>query len=63
MDWKTLVMSMLAEVSTLASHGIKVDKVLDTVDAIIDVRCPDDEDPEPYYEMVYALRRLYVYGK
>ena len=63
MDWKTLVMSLLAEVPSLANHGVRVDMALDTIDAIIDVESPDNEDPEPFYAMVNALRKLYVYGK
>lgn len=63
MDWKTLVMAMLAEVPSLADHGVRVDGALDTIESIIDVESPETEDPEPYYAMVNALRRLYVYGK
>ena len=63
MDWKSLVMAMLSEVPSLAASGVRVDMVLDTIDAIIDVESPDTADPEPYYAMVNALRRLYVYGK
>ena len=56
-------MAMLSEVPSLAASGVRVDMVLDTIDAIIDVESPDTADPEPYYAMVNALRRLYVYGK
>ena len=62
MDWKTLVMAMLAEVPSLVEHGVKADNVLDTIDAIIDVESPETEDPEPFYAMVNALRRLYVHA-
>ena len=62
MDWKTLVITMLAEVPSLVEHGVKADNVLDTIDAIIDVESPETEDPEPFYAMVNALRRLYVHA-
>ena len=61
-EWKTRVRALLAEVPSLAASGVRVDMALDTIDAIIDVESPETEDPEPFYAMVNALRRLYVHA-